>query len=652
MKKLLTITSLVALGGALALGAISAVTANDKEVSEVNATLEYDIAITEESNFFTNWNDPEFINADGKTVPGQYKTAGASCWSGNMNVFGTFFDGCNDGYEGWRGTLKSRKWQQTTQWIYFQWGCAKDNNRGTDQEVKLVFNFYQNENDASPAFSRDYWNDTFSGCTMVLRNYFIENADFTALGGNFYMSVDLVDQRTGDYGAHEFGNLHVNQTQQQVSDAQWYYCTHCVDAERSVKELAGHYRTNESLRKAFVGTVGFAEDFESQEVFNANWVEGVYGNNIGDGGANPGTRHPDKAISESTYRTGSNMPFNKTGNGLFKGWFGGANDDYEDHNFGYTETDDAVYRFVSKPFILPDNGLVSIKMAGNSASLHLLDMENNSDLAWVDCKTFVSGGDENPIAKTGKNVCTMVRHIINFSKYGGRLVQLAIADVDNKEGGWNAVYFDELKANYVSNPTFKIDVVEQDKDGTTYATYKDVYVSSVEGGTGVDYANDDGPETDNSPLKGAYDVWTSYLTATRYADVVVEETHYPVYGTNYCDVKTSDAVVTMLGAYNGLSEAAKRIVCASDDYERVGSNKDNWWTINPTIYGASSQYSLGSSLQYFGRLNSVNVVVYNNGVVHYATSTDNTAIIVISAVTLLTALALTFVFFKRKQKAE
>ena len=56
------------------------------------------------------------------------------------------------------------------------------------------------------------------------------------------MSVDLVDGRGDDYGANEFGYLHVNQTHQQVSDAQWRYFNNCSDGEAaSVNDLRKHY---------------------------------------------------------------------------------------------------------------------------------------------------------------------------------------------------------------------------------------------------------------------------------------------------------------------------------------------------------------------------------------------------------------------------
>ena len=637
MKKIYRVLS-VALAVGLFGGSLAAAKLKGNQVKKASATgeLEYSIEITAESNFFTNWDDPSFVNAPDRDKPGLYKTAGATCWSGSMNVFGTFFDGCNDGYEQWKGTLKSRKWHQTTEWIYFQWGCAKDNNRDNDQAVKLVFHLYEHENDATPYASYDYWNDTFSGCTMVMRNYNIPAQDFEDLNGDFYMSVDLVDGRTGDYGAHEFGNLHVNQTHQQVSDAQWYYYQNCVNAERTVLELRNHFRTNGILRNGFVYSTGFEETFDSQETFNQNWVKDVYGNDTG-------VRNPDKVISESTYRTGSNMPFNSD-DGFFKGWYGGANDDYQDHEFGYVADDGAVYRFISKPFIMPANGIVSVMMAGNSASLHLLDFESSDDLAWVDVKTFVSGGDENPIAKTGKNVCTMVRHIVNFSKYAGRRVQLGIADVDSKEGGWNTAYFEELKANYAELPTLKVDVVTQDKDGLSYAAYNDVYVTSLEVAGGVDYAHNDGPAEDTCALKRASEFVKSYMNLFR-------NNH----DTNrFCSVYTSDDAKALLTTYAGLTPAEQELICKSDDYHRVGATAENWWTVRPTFdlkNGTAAAQKLGYSIEYLARVNGVNgIVTYNSFSPINEMNVTTTVYIVVAVAAVITLPTMLLFILKKRRK--
>lgn len=585
MKKINKLLTTALACGVLGAGVLVPSLSQGKEVKRVAAEdLEYSIEMTKD--FFTNWVDGEGDNGCGSIV-----NVGATCWNGNsINALGSVFDGCL-GHEGWTGTLNSRKWRQTTPWIYFEYGCANNNHVGEASDVKLVFKLWASKDAAEPSFTHDFHNDTFSQTTLILRNYEVPSAEYEALGGDFYMSVDLVDGRGNEYGANEFGYLHVNQTHQQVSDAQWYYYTHCVEGEAaSVDVLRSHYYLNGSLRAGFV--TGFAESFDTQESFNLNWLKDNYGNDVGE-------RHQDRAISQSTYRSGSNMPFNSK-NGFFKGWYGGANDDYEGHEFGYVASDDSVYRFVSKPFRLPDNGIVSVMMAGNSASLHLIDFDGgHGDLAWVDVKTFQTNGDENPIALTGKNVCTMVRHVINFSKYAGRLVQIGIADVNNKDGGWNAVYFDELKADYSKLPSLLVDVVEQDKDGKSYLALNDVYVKATEGNGGVDYALDDGPETDSSPLLNASAFVKSYMDLFR-------NNH----DTNrFCSVDTSSDAKALLNAYDALTTDEQALVDASMDYHRVGATSENWWTVRPTFdlqTGSEESKTIGYSISYLKGVNVAN----------------------------------------------
>ena len=95
---------------------------------------------------------------------------------------------------------------------------------------QLVFNFYDSANDdAAVVDTYEMWNDTFCGVTMLTRNLIIPDETLSKLANssNFYMSVDFVDERTGEYGAHVFGNLHVSQNHKQVSDAQWDYFNSC-----------------------------------------------------------------------------------------------------------------------------------------------------------------------------------------------------------------------------------------------------------------------------------------------------------------------------------------------------------------------------------------------------------------------------------------
>ncbi len=616
MKKLFVLLGATALATAAVASVSAKIQVEKAKADDPETSIEMNEA------FFTNW------VADA----GTFRGTEATCWNGKtLNALGSVFDGCLD-HEGWTGTLNSRKWRQTTQWIYFQYGCANNNHVGESSDVKLVFKLWASEDATEPTYVHDFWNDTFSKTTLVLRNFFISDEEYAALNGDFYMSVDLVDGRGNDYGANEFGYLHVNQTHQQVSDAQWLYYSSCQNGEAeeaSIATLRNHYRLNGSLRNGFVYENGFAESFDTQESFNANWVKDLYGDD------SIGERHQDRVISQSTYRNGGfNLPFNNT-NGFFKGWYGGANDDYTDHEFGYVASDDSVYRFISKPFRLPENGIVSIKMAGNSASLHLIDFESANDLAWVDCKTFVSNGDNHLVATGEVNVCTLVRHVVNFSKYAGRLVQIGIADVANKPGGWNAVYFDELKANYSELPGFKVEVATQNNGTATYPVLKDVYVNAVEGAGGVDYAFDDGPAEDTSALKEAYDFLQNYYSVFRangsfkYLD---------------CSGFTSNELQDLCDDYSALTNDARAIVNASEDYTRGTDASGNWYE-KAVVKG-----NLGTVIPAIISKNNLTPTESGNSSNSLLSRTGNNAEFIIVVISTIALVGLCGLFFFKKRK--
>ena len=166
------------------------------------------------------------------------------------------------------------------------------------------------------------------------------------------------------------------------------------------------------------------------------------------------------------------MPFNKTGNGFFGGW-------YESSEIGgFVDGDGSIYRFISRPFVLSGTGLVSIKMAGRSASLHVIDADTQTDLAWADLSTYKGEGDSAVQALSGFNTVTMVRHYINLEEYVGKKIQLAIADV--YDSGWAASYFDELITKYDEEPGFDLDIVNQvNPTANSYGIYRDAYIAST-----------------------------------------------------------------------------------------------------------------------------------------------------------------------------
>ena len=498
---------------------------------------------------------------------------------------------------------------------------------------------------------------------MLLRYFRIPDTEYALLGGSngFTMHIDLVDGRTGNFGFHNFGYLHPNQTLESTADAMRYYLNHLSTDSRTSqirmrKAIQNNYFLNEGtetgLKNVFYSTVSNIDDcFSNNTDFTNHWYfDHNYFNNRYDA-----TRYFDSAISTGTYRPedATNLPFNNDG-GFFRGWH--ENDEVG----GFVAADFLRYRFISRPFVLSGSGIISIKMAGK-ASLHVIDatVQNTdsqpADLAWIDNNVMNMSGDAANIASSGFNVCTMVNHVINLEAYLGKTIQLAICDYD--ESGWSACYFDELVSYYESAPAFHVDSTTQtNTSGTFYPSYPDVYVNSAcksgenasgviyNGGNSVNTADDNAilNHTDSSSSYAAYNVWKIYLNTVRGGNQ----------GTNYCSMLTDDGVKEVINTYASLSNAAKQIVCASDDFERVGSG--DWYTINPTIYTSSDSYNLSRTIQYLADVNNISVTVYNSGalsLIKFMQLDNPTSISVISFLLLgAVALLATLTILKKKKK--
>ena len=658
----------------LALGAFSGASLALNKAQEMKTAKATDpeTYIEMEEEFFTNWN----------ASWGNFRDAGATFWAPDNYSFEAldrFY--CGEGSGTNTGTLTSRQWDQGTQYVYFQLGAAK--NFGHDPEdnkyVHLTFHY--------GSYSRDFYNDTFVENPMTLRYFKIPDEQFAALkalGDTFKMSVDIVDPNatTDGYDFASFGYLHVNQTKESTGDAMRYFLNHLSTDSREWeinkrREIFNSYWSNGDQKEVFFASAGtnINDSFSTNADFLNHWYfDYNYFNNNGD------ARHFDTAIGTDDFRpdtdnehpngtNANNMPFNNDGN-FFRGWYENA----EGHKTGFTASDALKYRFISRPFTLSGTGIVSIKMAGK-ASLQVLDatVQNTlttnetpsaADLAWADNHAMNTSGSLSNIAESGFNTVTMVNHVINLEAYVGRKIQLAIADIDTS--GWSAAYFDELVTYYESAPAYHIDVCTQtNNDGTFYPAYADIYVNSknfhdennklgikYNGSNTVNTVDPDGEgeqvsiinRNDISAYKAAHEVWKSYIDTVRGGNQ----------GRNYCtgvgQAVVSDDVKAVINSYNGLSEAAKRIVCSSDDFERVGAG--DWYTINPTIYASNhAQYSIGNSLAYLARANSLSVVVYSNGyAMSYSPAADATPMFIISAIVVVGSFIVLFFALRKKKE--
>ena len=465
---------------------------------------------------------------------GQYADAGATFWGEGyaFNSMGTFFRG--ETAEGWKGTLTSRKWTQHTQYVYFTWS-------GQNNSDAVNIRFYY-DGCSGPIVIK---NTAFVGNPMMLWYAKIPDEDYAKFTeSGVQMSLELYDDADSDYGFHNFGYLHVNQTEEQVSNAMRYYLNHLKapindwEVEKH-KEILNHYYYNGHLRNVFLRTVDSVdEDFENGNDFVNHWYLDYNYDNALDT-----NRHIDNVIGTDEYRLGSNMPFNKTGNGYFKGWYEGG-----DINQGYIDSDRPIYRFMSRPFVLKDTGLISLKMAGRAASLHVIDADTREDLAWADLRSFNDEGSQEIQALSGFNTVTMVRHYINLEEYVGKTIQLALADV--YDSGWAASYFDELITDYKEYPVLDFEIVKQENEtATSYKVYRDKYICSTPilvDPNGLKHPDGKAnlEHEDNSPMYEAYRFLNEFF-------YLVDE---------------DDNKYDLVKSYRLLSEEAKELVDKASDY--------------------------------------------------------------------------------------
>lgn len=560
MKKVLFIP-LTALVGALTIGYVS----NHKSYQSLKAD-EMVTHIEMSTDAFSDWTD----------AAGEICGTDATFWDGySFNALESFFRGEGDATrEGWTGSLTLKSWKQYTQYIRFQWGGAQN----IEDNIYLEIHYGE--------YSIRVYNETFSENPMMMDYFKIPDEQYALLDktNGFDMYIKLVDNRTSEYGFHNFGCLYVNQNINEVGSAMRYYLNHINLSDnrdfnvRNNKKIYNFYLTNEHLKEAFLKTASNAdEDFEDIGSFLNNWYIDVnYGNLATD------ARHIDEVLSNRAIRDGSNMPFNKEGARFFSGWYEAT------YNQGYIASDYPIYRFVSRPFVLSGTGLVSIKMAGRSASLHVIDTETQEDLAWADLRTFSNVGDENRLY-TGFNTVTMVRHYINLSQYLGKTIQLAIADV--YEDNWAASYFDELITKYENYPTFGFDVVFQDNnEDKTYVYYGDQYIASTHidndpNGLKYKLGKEVMDQADDSPIYSAYKFLRHYYDALR----------SPANEFNY-EKATNEVKSQICQEYLALSTDAKAIVDNSSDLKFTQAFDNEWYKKSVSV-GNKISASIGALVE-------------------------------------------------------
>ena len=200
----------------------------------------------EEMTTFIDMNADAF--SDYTEEKGSFADANATFWDEgySFNALGNFFRG--ESAEGWTGSLSLKPWKQYTQYIRFQWGGANN----IDNQIKLEIHYGD--------YSFDMYNDTFAENPLLMNYFKIPDEQFALLDktNGFDMYIKLVDNRTMDYGFHNFGSLYVNQSLDEVSGAMRYYLNHINLSDtrewkvNNNKRIYNYYLNDACLKEIFL----------------------------------------------------------------------------------------------------------------------------------------------------------------------------------------------------------------------------------------------------------------------------------------------------------------------------------------------------------------------------------------------------------------
>ena len=518
-----------------------------------------------------------------------------------FNAMDEFVDSIHmaDGGEAWRGAYRTPELvlhDNDHRYISFLFGGGPDN---------IFLNVFQVSGEAGSGDRIDHVHTKFNApnlsCNMAF--FYYELPSQIQPGDHYLIYVE--DGRESDYGGFTFGNVHINQTLEDVAKTfsahktQMKLNEYLHEDNRNAIEwiLNDFYAVDsyyETVRNAEAALTNADEDFE------VNHHMSMWAYDYVNSTANIDFNY---VISDVDYKQDGyfevGMPSNKTGDLYFRA-----------ENTGIGE--DQKYRLVSSEFTLSGSGFVSAKLGGGTAVLEVLDSNYNvvasSAVAEATGENKLRPGFKGEeykeqtfnLAETGVRLNTMSRVYLDASAYIGQKVRVALSDA-RTGNGWGLAYFDEVKTYYATTPSFKVDVAIQ---ADHFVVIPDEYVGSGETAFGK-----------------AHSFWRSYLSLLREGS------------TNYCSARVSDDVKALLNTYKSLGEDAQRIVCASVDYQRVG--EDVWYNIDPTIYASDAKYSISHSLAYLAEENGVaGVTVYESSFIastNFNNQTESMVILVVVA---------------------
>ena len=621
MKKLIKVLSLIAVTGAMSLGAAISAHSSSKNVKEAEARLntdvDWDYLAFDSNNFSISGVDDGIIVSDWTTA----RTDSTFWDTRSYGALDNFYNGFR--WEGYTGVITSASWTQTERYITFTLGGnaghpVEIHKKSDDSVVATVYN--------------TYFHDPEITCNMIVR--VVDLNEY--IGQSLYLTI--TDNTTSGFGATSFGALKVSQTEYDVARTISVHKNHL-----SKRTVGSEDARRDSIARAYILGV-YASNaewtaFDSVELTDANIDFEDYDqltNLALDASTVVGFAERNDGFDSINWAYGQGysdwkawdwseaFPLCTQGDHFYKGNFGG---------------DGARYSLLTNDFTLTGKGYISVKLGGNGSTLSLLRAEDedggsgkegdvlvscsNTKFSWYD-----NGEDKNNNALNDHRPCTMTRYILDATDYVGEKVRIAISDTST--AAWSILMFDELITDSNDLPTFRHDVANQ--RNTYYRVIRDVLVSNH---------NDD--------VKQAYDCLEYYYDNFRSAS-----TFFDLCGAE-------DKVATLIGMYNALTDKGQTVVDYSIDYDHGDTRTGTWYESAVRLgnkgYSIDDQY-VGHAIRYLSAKYSVALTIktenvfalpqFNNGII--IGDYDSSLLIVISAVALVSLLSCGYFLIRRRKQ--
>lgn len=505
-----------------------------------------------------------------------------SFWNGRaFNALDRFYRGERD--QGQKGTLVSPSWLQKEDYISFTLGGHAVNS------YVGIFKATDDIATTTPLAKIDnveWFIDPSRSSNMAVR--FVNASAFK----NQELKLALIDHDEEGFGFLNFGALQVNQTLNEVAST--------IDLHRQILAKGASFGTDAAANSndeaysrtlawynrpeytPFIEAIGSLNRYNLDFEMDSNHLE-LFGSDTSfEGGRNDLGFYYDLMVSNrDNYWWGEHMPFNKTGNRFLCTQNGLLlNDNIAQST---AELEGIKARFVTPLFTLSGSGFMSLKMAGATAAIQILD-EHNAVLSEFSNPAFITGvGVLNNIMETQVNMNTMVRTIIDASAYLGQKIRVGLVDKGAQDGVWSYPNFDELITYYDAVPSIRVDKITQTHGDPVRSYY----------GERIDYLvcaeNSRHPEA-----KDAYDFLFGNRDA---AHPIGTDGYYAIArshdkGATFCNLSANE-LNGMISRYDSLSAKAKSLVDSSQDYQHIMSADQPWYDVE-----AETIFTVGDSLNY------------------------------------------------------